>query len=198
MLSVLLFRMRTADDLRNHLQTFKSDIDDNYKLLAPEIRNGLVLYINIELANLNMQETVRLVSNLIPESDANLKALSQSITRLLTTVKDMKKHLNRTWDKLISYLNQNFPAPFNSPNTSHVLSLSHCTSGDSGHTSCPVPFSLNSDCHKCANRRIALRRMFASNIALKTKLLKKYSTNNKCLKQALSRKKTIETVFVPN
>mgnify|MGYP003472557133 CR=1 FL=1 len=77
MLSVLLFRMRPADDLRNHLQIFKSDIDDHYKLLVPEIRNGLVLYINIELANLNMQETVRLVSNLIPEGDANLKALSQ-------------------------------------------------------------------------------------------------------------------------
>ena len=74
----------------------------------------------------------------------------------------------------------------------------HCrivTSGESGHTSCPVPFSLNSDCHKCANRRIALRRMFASNIALKIKLLKKDSTNNKRLKQALHRKKTIETVI---
>ena len=45
----------------------------------------MVLYINIEPANLHMQETARLVSNLVPEGDANLKALSQSITRLLTT-----------------------------------------------------------------------------------------------------------------
>ena len=60
---------------------------------------------------------------------------------------------------------------------------------------CPVSYSLNSDCHKCAKRRIALRRMFASNIALMTKPLKKDSTNNKQLKQALSRKKTIETVI---
>ena len=60
-----------------------------------------MLYINKDLANLNMQETVR---KLVPESDANLKALSQSITRFLTAVKDMKKHLNRTWDKLISYM----------------------------------------------------------------------------------------------
>ena len=44
MLFVLLFRMRTADDLRNQLQIFKSNIDEHYKLLVPEIRNGLVLY----------------------------------------------------------------------------------------------------------------------------------------------------------
>ena len=75
MLFVLLFRMRTADDLRNQLQMFKNDIDDHYKLLVPEIRNGLVLYINIDLANLNMKETVRLVSKLVPIGDANLKAL---------------------------------------------------------------------------------------------------------------------------
>ena len=42
--------------------------------------------------------TVRLVSKLVPTGDTNLKALSKSITRLLTTVKDMKKQLNRTWD----------------------------------------------------------------------------------------------------
>ena len=170
MLFVSLFRMRTADDLRNQLQMFKNDIDNHYKLLVPEIRNGLVLYIHTDLANLKMQETVRLVSKLVPTGDTNLKALSKSITRLLTTVKDIKKHLNRTWDKFISYLNKNFTMPLNSSSTSHVLSLPHCTSSGSGHTSCPASYSLNSDCHKCANRRIGLRRMFASNIALKTKL----------------------------
>ena len=107
---------------------------------------------------------MRLVSKLVPTGDTNLKAVSKSITCLLTTVKE---HLNRTWDKLISYLNQKFTVPLNSSSTSHVLSLPHCTSG---HTSCPVSYSFNSDCHKCANRRIALRRIFASNIALKTKL----------------------------
>ena len=193
MLFVLLFRMKTPDDLRNHIQMFKNDIDDHYKLLVPEIRNGLVLYINKDLANLNMQETVRLISKLVPESDANLKALSQSITRLLTAVKDMKKHLNRTWDKLISYMNQNFTVPLNSSSPLHALSLPHCTSGET--TSCSVSYSLNSDCHKCANRRIAQRRMFASNISHKTKLLEKDSTNNKRLKQALFRKKRIETVI---
>ena len=50
--------MRTANDLRNHLLMFKNDIDEHYKLLVPEIRNGLVLYINIDLASLNKQETV--------------------------------------------------------------------------------------------------------------------------------------------
>ena len=170
MLCVSLFRMRSADDLRNQLQMFNNDIDDHYKLLVPEIRNGLALYINKDLANLKIQETVRLVSKLVPTGDTNLKALSKSITRLLTTVKE---HLNRTWDKLISYLNQNFTVPLISSSTSHVLSLPHCTSGESGHTSCPVPYSLNSDCHKCANRRIALRRTFASNIALLRQSFKK-------------------------
>ena len=63
--------MRTANDQRNHLLMFKNDIDENYKLLVSEIRNGLVLYINIDLANLNKQETVRLVSKLVPNNDAN-------------------------------------------------------------------------------------------------------------------------------
>ena len=53
MLFVLLFRIRTADDLRNQLQMFKNDIDEHYKLF-PEIRNGLVLYINVDLENLSM------------------------------------------------------------------------------------------------------------------------------------------------
>ena len=63
--------MRTANDLGNHLLMFKNDIDEHYKLLVPEIMNGLVLYINIDLANLNKQETVRLVSKLVPNDDAN-------------------------------------------------------------------------------------------------------------------------------
>ena len=33
-LFVLLFRMRTADDLRNYLLMFKNDIDEHYKLLV--------------------------------------------------------------------------------------------------------------------------------------------------------------------
>ena len=134
--------MRTANDLRNHLLMFKNDIDEHYKLLVPEIRNGLVLYINIDLASLNKQETVRLVSKLVPNDDANLKALSQSITRLLASVKDMKKCLSRTWDNLVSFLNQKFTVPLNSSSTLHVLSLPHYTSGEGGHTSCPVSNTL--------------------------------------------------------
>lgn len=51
----------------------------------------------ISLANLNTQETVRLVSKLVPAGDINLKALTMSIIHMLilTTVKSMKKHLNR-------------------------------------------------------------------------------------------------------
>ena len=55
--------MRATDDLRNHLLMFKdnideNDIDEHYKLLVPEIRHGIVLYMNIDLANpnLNIQE----------------------------------------------------------------------------------------------------------------------------------------------
>ena len=57
-LFVLLFRMRTPDNLKNNLLMlmFKNDIDEHYKLLVPEIRNGLVPYINIDQANFNMQE----------------------------------------------------------------------------------------------------------------------------------------------
>ena len=181
--AVLLFlSMRTANDLRNHLLMFNNDTDEHYKLLVPEIKNGLVLYINIDLASLNKQETVRLVSKLVPNDDANLKALSQTITRLLASVKDMKKYLSRTWD---NFLNQKFTVPLNSSSTLHVLSLPHYTSGEGGHTLYPVSNTLISDCHKCANRRIALRRMFASKVSLKAKLLKKNSTNNKRLSQAL-------------
>ena len=64
---------------------FKSDINEHYKLLVPEIRNGLVLYINIDLAN-HMQEAVRFVSKLVPEDDANFKTLFQSITRFFNFV----------------------------------------------------------------------------------------------------------------
>ena len=88
--------MRTANDLRNHLLMFKNAIDEHYKLLVPEIRNGLVQYINIDLmANLNKQETVRLVSKLVQNDDANIKALSQSIKRLLASMKEMKKSLSK-------------------------------------------------------------------------------------------------------
>ena len=166
--------MRTANDLRKHLLMFKNDIDEHYKLLVPEIRNGLVLYINIDLASLNKQETVRLVSKLVPKDDANLKALSQSITRLLASVKDMKKCLSRTWYNLVSFLNQKFTVPLNSSSTLHVLSLPHYTSGEGGHTSCPVSYTLISDCHKCANRRIALRRMFASKDSLRILLRRSF------------------------
>ena len=43
--------MRATDDLRNHLLMFKDNIDEHYKLLVPEIRHGIVLYMNIDLAN---------------------------------------------------------------------------------------------------------------------------------------------------
>ena len=130
---------------------------------------------------------MRLVSKLVPTGDANLKALSKSITRLLTTVKDMKKHLNRAWDKLISYLNQNFTVPLNSCSTSHLLSLPHCTSDESGHTSCPVSYSLNSDCRKCANRRIACLLLI---LLLRQSLLNRIAL----IINDLSRKKTITII----
>ena len=38
-----------------------------------------MLYINTDLANLKMQETVRLVLKLVPTGDTNLKALSKFI-----------------------------------------------------------------------------------------------------------------------
>ena len=45
MLFVLLFRMRTANDLRNQFQMFKNDIDDHYKLLVlSDLQVGEMMY----------------------------------------------------------------------------------------------------------------------------------------------------------
>ena len=45
MLFVLLFRMRTANDLRNQFQMFKNDIDDHYKLLVlSDLQVGEIMY----------------------------------------------------------------------------------------------------------------------------------------------------------
>ena len=62
-LLIMLFRMRTADDLRNNLLMVKNDIDEHYKLLVPDIRNGLVLYMN------NIDQT-----NFIIRNDVGFKA----------------------------------------------------------------------------------------------------------------------------
>ena len=85
---------------------------------------------------------------LVPNGGANLNALSQSITNLLTLVKDVKKHLNKTWDNFISYLNHIHSA----------FELIQYFSGESGHISCPVGNALNSDCHKCTSRSTALKK----------------------------------------
>ena len=52
----MLFRMRTADDLRNNLFMVKNHIDE--LLLVPEIRNGLVLFINIDRTNFIIRNDV--------------------------------------------------------------------------------------------------------------------------------------------
>ena len=45
----LLFRMKTVLDLRRLINDYKKDMSEHGSLLAPEIRNGLVLYINWNL-----------------------------------------------------------------------------------------------------------------------------------------------------
>ena len=44
-----LFRMKTVADLRMLINGYKKDVSEDGSLLAPDVTNGLVLYINSNL-----------------------------------------------------------------------------------------------------------------------------------------------------
>ena len=44
-----LFRMKTVADLRMLMNGYKKDVSEDGSLLAPDVTNGLVLYINSNL-----------------------------------------------------------------------------------------------------------------------------------------------------
>ena len=55
-IAFLLFRMKIVIDLRRLINDYKKDVSEHGSLLAPEIRNGLVLYINSNLKNAKPME----------------------------------------------------------------------------------------------------------------------------------------------
>ena len=91
--------MKTVIDLRRLINDYKIDVSEHGSLLAPEIRNGLVLYINSNLKNAKptCMEKAKIVAKLAPGQDVNNNALCTSIKRVLQTINDMKKHLTRTY-----------------------------------------------------------------------------------------------------
>ena len=53
------------------------------------------------------------MAKLAPGQDVNINALCTSIKLVLQTINDMKKHLPRTWEDIVFYLNLKFELPLN-------------------------------------------------------------------------------------
>ena len=56
-------------------------------------------------------EKAKIVAKLAPGQDVNINALCTSIKHGLQTINDMKKHLTRTWQDIVFYLNLKFELP---------------------------------------------------------------------------------------
>ena len=108
-----LFRMKTVADLRMLINGYKKDVSEDGSLLAPDVTNGLVLYINSNQKNAKPVEIARIVAKLAPRQDVNINALCASIKRVLQTINDMKKHLDRAWEDVVCYLKLKFDLPLN-------------------------------------------------------------------------------------
>ena len=173
MCAFLLFRMKTVIDLRMLINDYKKDVSEHGTLLAPEIRNGLVLYITSSLKNVKPIEKAKLVTNLAPRHGVNINALCTSIKRVLQTINDMKKHLTRTLEDVVYYLNLKFELPLNESQT-NALKISHSSvsalhTSQTG-TSCSMPINISSSCTKCGERKSSLRKLITSNEVFITKL----------------------------
>ena len=135
-------------------------MSEHGSLLAPEIRNGLVLYINSNLKNAKPMEKAKIVANLAPEQDVNINALCTSIKRVLQTINDMKKHLTRTWEDIVFYLNLKFELPLNESQTNTfknpLSSVSALHTSQTG-TSCSIPINLRSSCTEFGERKSSLK-----------------------------------------
>ncbi|KAL5503420.1 hypothetical protein EMCRGX_G010368 [Ephydatia muelleri] len=59
-------------DLRMLINGYKKDVSEDGSLLAPDVTNGLVLYINSNLKNAKPVEIVRIVAKLAPRQDVNI------------------------------------------------------------------------------------------------------------------------------
>ena len=146
-IAFLLFRMKTVIDLRRLINDYKKDVSEHGSLLAPEIRNGLMLYINSNLKNAKPIGKAKIVAKLAPGQYVNINALCTSIKRVLQTINDMKKHLTRTWKDIVYYLNLKFELPLNESQTNTFknpfssVSALHTSQTD---TSCSIPINLRS------------------------------------------------------
>ncbi|KAL5473893.1 hypothetical protein EMCRGX_G028457 [Ephydatia muelleri] len=105
--------MKTVADLRMLINGYKKDVSEDGSLLAPDVTNGLVLYINSNLKNAKPVEIARIVAKLAPRQDVNINALCASIKRVLQTINDMKTHLDRAWEDVVCFLKLKFDLPLN-------------------------------------------------------------------------------------
>ena len=88
-------------------------MSEHGSLLAPEIRNSFSsVVLNSNLKNAKPMEKAKIVAKLAPGQDVNINALCTSMKRVLQTINNMKKHLTRTWEDIVFYLNLKFELPF--------------------------------------------------------------------------------------
>ena len=119
--------MKTAADLEKCIDNFKSDISENNTLQVSMIRNGLVIYIHINLTNKNITQTAKMVAQFDSGNRINVNALKRSIRHFLTAIATLKKNLTRNWDAIIQLLDKQFALPMqpsiDTTNISTVVNL---------------------------------------------------------------------------
>ena len=79
------------------------------------------------------------MAKLAPRQDVNINALCASIKRVLQSINDMKKHLDRAWEDVVCFLKLKFDLPLNesvtkkqNPHTSASVVMHTSQSGSSG------------------------------------------------------------------
>ena len=91
------------------------------------IRNGLVIYIHINLTNKNITQTDKMVARFDSGNRINVNALKRSIRHFLTAIATLKKNLTRNWDAIIQLLDKQFALPMqpsiDTTNISTVVNL---------------------------------------------------------------------------
>ena len=124
-------------------------------------------------------EKAKIVAKLAPGQDVNINALCTSIKRVLQTINDMKKHLTRTWEDIVFYLNLKFELPLNESQTNTfknpLSSVSALDTSQTG-TSCSIPINLRSSCTEFGGEKSSLRKLMTSIEVLKAKLRVKSKT----------------------
>ena len=102
----------------------------------------------------------------------------------------MKKHLETVWEDIVNLLEDDFPLPIQTPAIPSVCPPKELPSS----STCQTSLKLRTPCKKCGIKKVKLRELLIS----KRMLSRKYQTviskqhDNRKLRQALSRKVTIE------